>query len=1408
MIGNVLLLLSVMAVATLAQTTRTATELRVNEPFEGALANEPHEYQITLRRNEFVQIQVEQQGIDVVLRLYSPSHALLKEMDSPTGPNGPETLSWITEEPGNYRFTVQRVDEPGNSPSGKYVIRLVARDLASETNRRRVEAEALFVKVFRPRPVLPKELPELIKNCEALLKVWNEVGDDYVVDLINKIIVNLKNQQAKTDAFAREEAKTDAKLALEESGTADRAKLMVQTGHSSTVESVAFSPSGKILASLGSDSVILWDVDTGQQLKALSGSSGLSLSLAFSPDSSKLAIGRRNGSILLLDARNGQRLKFLQGHDAPMFAMAFLPDGKTLASMDAEMTITLWNIDTGQQIRSSQIPERLLGFSDDGRIFIKLTANQSIALVDTETGNEVKQLAGPATRIRSVTISKNGKRVASLDLNNITTIWNADSGERLRSFKGQEQVTSQVAFSPDGRTLATGGIFDQRVNLWDVETGARINGPNVHVNGTYSLTFSPDGQVLACGVYRAIELWNLAPVQKNIELGGQAIGFSSVRFSPDGKYVLGGTSGRSIKLWDAATSGQLRSFAESRTLGDVAEFSPDGKLVAWLEDDPDVKGAIDIVLWDQRHARRFNTLKGHTGDVSSIAFSADSKTLVSGSLDGTIKVWNIDIAQAEKSFSADPYAGILVAFSQAKTFATAGSKDLLVTLRDSDTGTILKSLSGLDSYAEAIAFSPDGKTLAVGSREGSVHLWNVESGHHLTPLVGHLESVTALAFSPDGKVIASVSLDQTIKLWSIGTGELMNSFTGHTSFIKSVTFSPNGKFLVTGSADGTIKLWQLSGDNLATLIALNDNDWAVVTPNGLFDASPGARKLMHYVVGLEPIRLEQMKDTYYVPGLLQKIINGTELPNKVTLFSARDLFPLVEYQPPKPNETSFQAKLLNRGGGIGHTQLFVNGKECGKESGVETRPADFNRNQQILLLQVDLGKCGLLVPDEENRVELVTQNVTGTINSRGSTRGVAFNTRISGPLKLEPPHIYAIVAGISDYASSKLYLRYAASDAENFASVLEIGATKLVGADRVHIRLLTSDSQVANVRFGVRDAKATTATKRNLESAFTEFEKATPKDVFIVYFAGHGVSINLNQDSLQMGGDTYLYLTQEATTTDLGDGNLRQAMALSSDELAELMKHNKALKQVLILDTCAAGAAAGSLAKRDIPSDQIKAIDRLQNRIGFFVLMGSAADKASYETTRYGHGLLTYSLLQGFKGGARLREDKFADVASLFSYAQDAVPELAIDVGGIQRPIVISPVQSAVQKENGSFDIGMFTAVEQALITLPTPRPWVLGPVLINLDENFDSLRLTPLLREALRAATEVAFIEADEMSGAVKPSGSYRIKGHSIIVTLKLIRNGIPVGKTIVIKSNDFDAERLIKQLVKAISAQLLTEF
>lgn len=553
---------------------------------------------------------------------------------------------------------------------------------------------------------------------------------------------------------------------------------------------------------------------------------------------------------------------------------------------------------------------------------------------------------------------------------------------------------------------------------------------------------------------------------------------------------------------------------------------------------------------------------------------------------------------------------------------------------------------------------------------------------------------------------------------------------------------------------------------------------------------------MHFVVGLEPVDLEQIKDRYYTPNLLQRIFKGENLDatRKVKIFTADEFYPLAEYALVKAGETTVSVKLKNRGGGIGQTQVFVNGSEFLKDA----RPKGFDRKSKSGEFKIDIANAPTLKKGEANEIKIIARNEAGWLRSRGAEI-VYFDQRKKDD---DPPEFYAIIGGVSEYENNSLNLRYSAKDARDFAKAVELGAAKLFGRDKVHIRLLASGEGNETSLLTDADSKQLAPSKENFQQSFEDFRKAKPTDVFLVYLAGHGTSINKGGDT----GDTYLYLTQEAVTTDksrLLDEKLRGATTVSSEELAEWIKDVPALKRAMILDTCAAGAVEASLIKpRELSPDQIKALDRMKDRTGFYVLMGSAADAQSYEATRYGQGLLTYSLLQGMSG-ASLQRSEFADVSTLFNYAEDTVTEMAKGIGGIQQPRIIAPTESR------SFDIGQFSIVEKSKFTLAKVKPLILQPQLSNDRLKFDNLKLSQLVAKALRdesttvsrdnAEAKLIFVEAEEMNDAVTPGGVYEISGDQIKVTLVLVRNNEAM-KTLVVEGTTGNKEELSRKIVQAI--------
>lgn len=320
----------------------------------------------------------------------------------------------------------------------------------------------------------------------------------------------------------------------------------------------------------------------------------------------------------------------------------------------------------------------------------------------------------------------------------------------------------------------------------------------------------------------------------------------------------------------------------------------------------------------------------------------------------------------------------------------------------------------------------------------------------------HTQSVLSVAFSPDGGTLASGSLDHTVKFWDAATGQLLRTLVGHTSTVLSVAFSPDGKTLATGSFDSTIKFWDAAtGRNLGSLTALDQDDWAVVDPEGRFDASPGGMALMHYAVGLTPIALSQLKDRYYEPGLLAKLLGFNKEPLRdIKAFDHVDLFPDVKAPAGVPKSGNLTLSLANRGGGIGRVQVFVNGVELKADA----RGPGVSPDAKQATVTVDVSHAPSLVPGKPNTVEIVAWNKEGYLSSPRAGFAYVPDEGATKPL-MAPPDLYAIVCGIDAYASPDLHLTYPDKDAAGFARALEVGAKGLLGpgGGAVHLtRLGTS----------------------------------------------------------------------------------------------------------------------------------------------------------------------------------------------------------------------------------------------------------------------------------------------------------------------------------------------------------------
>ena len=393
----------------------------------------------------------------------------------------------------------------------------------------------------------------------------------------------------------------------------------------------------------------------------------------------------------------------------------------------------------------------------------------------------------------------------------------AQRASTLKIITGHSGAVNGVAFSPDGRRLATVGL-DKTVRVWDAATGQQVGAPMTgHGDNVIGVAFSPDGHLVAsASMDMTARVWDAETGQQvGAPLRGHTGSVLGVAFSPDGNWLATASTDRTVQLWDVRTGQPVgaRLVGHTGSVVSVA-FSPDGRRLATASDDQTVR------LWDARTGQQVGApLVGHLGPVLSVVFSPDGHRLASASMDKTVRVWDADTGQG----LGPPLTGHInpvqsVAFGPDGHRLATASADQTVRLWDADTGRDLNPpLIGHTGIVNGVVFSPDGRRLATASSDGTVRLWDAGQPFG-APITGHTGKVNSVVFSPDGRRLASASDDQTVRLWDAGTGKLVATLTGHPGPVLSVTFSPDGRRLASASGDQTVRLWDAgTWQSVATL---------------------------------------------------------------------------------------------------------------------------------------------------------------------------------------------------------------------------------------------------------------------------------------------------------------------------------------------------------------------------------------------------------------------------------------------------------------------------------------------------------------------------------------------------------------------------------------------------------------
>ncbi len=440
------------------------------------------------------------------------------------------------------------------------------------------------------------------------------------------------------------------------------------------------------------------------------------------------------------------------------------------------------------------------------------TLRTRTVLFDNLNGNSrvVQYFSDQPQILEGVAYSPDGRIVASSGFNEAIILWDLKTGKQLSVLRSDNPAPIRtVAFSPDGQLLAAGDDKNQIV-LWDMKTLKTLGEPlSGHTDTIRGIAFSPNGKTLAsASADHTIRLWNVVDHQP---IGEPFTGHSdivySVDFNPDGKMLVSGSVDRTVRLWNVETGKQIGDPLTGHTgyVKSVA-FSPDGQLVA--------SGSTDesIILWDvASHKMIGQPLIGHTGEVRCVTFSPDGKTLVSGSADKTIILWDVETRRP----ATEPLKGHMervvgLAFSpDGSKFASVGDDGFTILWYATPHTPLGERVTKHTDAVTSLAYSPNGKMLASASNDHSIIIWDDQTGQPIgDPITSYDERVTSIAFSPDSKTIVSGFADGMILVWDVNTHTPIGApLLGHSGIITSLAYSPDGTVLASGSSDNSIILW-------------------------------------------------------------------------------------------------------------------------------------------------------------------------------------------------------------------------------------------------------------------------------------------------------------------------------------------------------------------------------------------------------------------------------------------------------------------------------------------------------------------------------------------------------------------------------------------------------------------------